>query len=73
MKQFANNSKWNNLYYQLDNQAKNNNSTIFYKIPEGISEEEIEEVIQELNSLGNFKNYFISKNSTNIKGVRKNV
>ena len=70
MKHFANNSKWSKLYSQLDIQAKNNNSIIFYQIPEDVSEEEIKEVIQELNFLGNFKNYSISKNGQNIKGVR---
>ena len=70
MKRFANNSKWSELYSQLDIQAKNNNSVIFYRIPEDVSEEEIKEVIQELNSLGNFKNYSISKNEQNIKGIK---
>lgn len=70
MKRFANESKWSNLYHQLDIQAKNNNSIISWKIPEDVSEEEIKEVIQELNSLGNFKNYAISKNEQNIKGVK---
>lgn len=70
MKRFANESKWSNLYYQLDIQAKNNNSILSCKIPDDVSEEEIKEVIQELNSLGNFKNYSISKNECNIKGVR---
>lgn len=70
MKHFANNSKWSELYSQLDIQAKNDNSVIFYQIPEDVSEEEIKEVIQELNSLGNFKNYSISKNKQNIKGVK---
>lgn len=70
MKRFANNSKWSKLYSQLDIQAKNNNSVIFYQIPEDVSEEEIKEVIQELNSLSNFKNYSISKNEQNIKGVK---
>ena len=70
MKRFANNSKWSELYSQLDIQAKNNNSVIFYQIPEDVSEEEIKEVIQELNSLGNFKNYSISKNKQNIKGIK---
>ena len=70
MKRFANNSKWSEFYSQLDIQAKNNNSVIFCKIPEDVSEEEIKEVIQELNSLGNFKNYSISKNKQNIKGVK---
>ena len=70
MKRFANNSKWSKLYSQLDIQAKNNNSVIFYQIPEDVSEEEIKEVIQELNSLSNFKNYSIFKNEQNIKGVK---
>ena len=70
MKRFANNSKWSELYSQLDIQAKNNKPIIFYRIPEGISEQEIEEVIQELNSVGNFKNYSIFRNEQNIKGVR---
>lgn len=70
MRRFANNSKWSELYSQLDIQAKNNEPIIFYRIPEGISEQEIEEVIQELNSLGNFKNYSIFRNEQNIKGVR---
>lgn len=70
MKRFANNSKWSELYSQLDIQAKNNNSIIFYQIPENVSEEEVKEVIQELNSLGNFKNYTISKSEQNIKGVK---
>lgn len=70
MKRFANNSKWSKLYWQLDIQAKNNNSIIFYQIPENVSEEEIKEVIQELNSLDNFKNYIISKSEQNIRGVK---
>lgn len=70
MKRFANNSKWSELYLQLDIQAKNHNSIIFYQIPKDVSEEEIEEVIQELSSLGNFKNYSISKTEQNIKGVK---
>lgn len=70
MKRFANNSKWSKLYQQLDIQAKNNNSIIFYQIPENVSEEEIKEVIQELNSLDNFKNYIISKSEQNIRGVK---
>lgn len=70
MKRFANNLKWSELYSQLDIQAKNNNSVIFYQIPENVSEEEIKEVIQELNSLSNFKNYSIFKNKQNIKGVK---
>lgn len=70
MKRFANNSKWSKLYSQLDVQAKNNNSIIFYQIPKDVSEEEIKEVIQELSSLDNFKNYSISKNNQNIKGVK---
>ena len=70
MKRFANNSKWSELYSQLDIQAKNNNSVIFYQMPETVSEEEIKEVIQELNSLSNFKNYSIFKNKQNIKGVK---
>lgn len=70
MKRFANNSKWSKLYWQLDIQAKNNNSIIFYQIPENVSEEEIKEVIQKLNSLDNFKNYIISKSEQNIRGVK---
>lgn len=70
MKRFANNSKWSKLYQQLDIQAKNNNSIIFYQIPENVFEEEIKEVIQELNSLDNFKNYIISKSEQNIRGVK---
>ena len=70
MKRFANNSKWNNLYISLANQAKNNEQIIFSKIPDDASDEEVEEVLQELRSLYNFKNYFISKNNQNIKGVK---
>lgn len=70
MKHFANNSKWNSLYISLANQAKNNEQIIFSKIPDNVSDEEIEEVLQELRSLYNFKNYFISKNNQNIKGVK---
>ena len=71
MKRFANNSKWNNLYISLANQAKNNEQIIFSKIPDDASDEEVEEVFQELRSLYNFKNYFISKNNQNIKGVKR--
>lgn len=70
MGRFANNSKWSNLYHSLDMQAKNNEPIIFSQIPNNVSNEEIEKVIQELNSLGNFKNYSISKNNQNIKGIK---
>lgn len=70
MKRYANETKWSSIYTSLDIQAKNDERIIFCKIPEGVSEEEIQEVIQELNSLGNFKNYFISKNEENIRGVK---
>ena len=70
MERFANDSKWSNIYILLNIQAKNNEPIIFSKIPDSASDEEIEKVIQELNSLGNFKSYSISRNSQNIKGVR---
>lgn len=72
MKRFGNHNKWNNIYTLLNIQAKNNEKIIFAKIPNNVSNEEIEQVIQELRFLGNFKNYTISRNEYNIKGV-KNV
>ena len=70
MKRFGNHNKWSNIYTLLDTQAKNNEKIIFAKIPNDVSNEEIEQVIQELRFLGNFKNYTISRNEYNIKGVR---
>lgn len=70
MKRFANDSKWSNIYISLNTQAKNNKPIIFSKIPDNASDKEIEKVIQELNSLGNFKDYSISRNNQNIKGVK---
>ena len=70
MECFANDSKWNSIYISLNAQAKNKESIIFSRMPETASDEEIEKVIQELNSLGNFKDYTIVKNDKNIKGVR---
>lgn len=73
MERLANNSKWSNIYILLNIQADNNEPIIFAKIPDGTSDEEIEKVIQELNSLGNFKDYSILRNNQNIKGVKKYV
>lgn len=70
MERFANDSKWSNIYISLNTQAKNNEPIIFSKIPDNVSDEEIKKVIQELNSLGNFKDYSISRNNQNIKGVK---
>lgn len=70
MKRFANETKWSNLYYQLDRQAKNNDPIIFVTIPIDATEDEINDVIQELRSLHNFKDYSISRNNNKIKGVR---
>lgn len=70
MKQFANETKWSNFYYQLDRQAKNNDPIIFATIPIDVKEDEINNVIQELRSLYNFKDYSISRNNNKIKGVR---
>ena len=71
VKRHANDSTWSYLYVSLDNQAKNNKQIIFENIPVGVSFEEITKVIEELRSLGNFKNYLISRNEKHIKGVRK--
>lgn len=73
MKQFANDSKWSAVYISLNNQAKNNEQIIFSKIPDNVSEEEIQDVLKELCFLSNFKNYSISRNSQNIKGIKKYV
>lgn len=70
MEHFANNSKWSSIYTSLNIQAKNNEPIIFSKIPDNVSDEEVEKVIQELNFLDNFKDYSISKNNQNIKGVK---
>lgn len=71
MKHYANDSKWSSLYTSLNNQARENVKIIFSKIPYNVSEDEIKEVIQELRSLSNYKNYSISRNSTNIIGVKR--
>lgn len=72
MKQFANNSKWSNVYFSLNNQAKNNEKIIFSKIPvDDVSEKEIQKVLQELRFLANFKNYSISRDNQYIKGVKR--
>ena len=76
MKHYANNNKWNYLYISLNKQAQNNEELIFEKIPDNVSEDEIKEVIKELHSLGNFKNYIIEisdYNPTNIKGRKKDI
>jgi hypothetical protein len=73
MKQFANNSKWSAVYISLNNQAKNNEQIIFSKIPDNVSEEEIQDVLKELCFLSNFKNYSISRNNQNIRGIKKYV
>ena len=73
VKRRANDSRWSYLYTSLNNQAKNNEQIIFENIPAGVSSDEITEVIEELRSLGNFKNYLISRNEKHIKGVRKNI
>lgn len=70
MGQYANDSKWNSIYISLNTQAKNKEPIIFSRLPEITSDEEIEKIIQELNSLSNFKDYTIFKNDKNIKGVR---
>ena len=70
MERFANDSKWSNIYISLNIQAENDEPIIFSKIPDSASDKEIEKVIQELNSLSNFKDYFISRNNQNIKGVK---
>lgn len=70
MKQFANETKWSNLYCQLDKQAKNNDPIIFVTIPIDVTEDEVNDVIQELRSLYNFKDYSISRNNNKIKGIR---
>ena len=72
MRRYANESKWSNLYSSLRLQAENNDDIIFAQIPNDISEEEIAEVIQELRSLYNFKDYLISRENLNIRGI-KNV
>ena len=70
MEYFANDPKWSNIYISLNIQVENNQFIIFSKIPDRASDEEIEKVIQELNSLSNFKDYFISRNNQNIKGIK---
>ena len=70
MKQFANAAKWSNLYDQLDRQAKNNDPIIFVTIPIDATEDEINNVIQELRSLHNFKDYSITRNNNKIKGIK---
>lgn len=70
MEYFANDPKWSNIYISLNIQVENNEFIIFSKIPDRASDEEIEKVIQELNSLSNFKDYFISRNNQNIKGIK---
>lgn len=70
MEHFANSSKWSNIYTSLNNQAKTNEPIIFSRIPDNTSDEEIKKIIQELNSLDNFRDYSISRNSQNIKGVK---
>jgi hypothetical protein len=70
MKRYANEAKWSQLYISLDEQAKDNIKIISYKIPEDVPEQEINEVIQELRSLYNFKNYLITQDDNKIKGVR---
>lgn len=72
MQRYANETKWSNLYSSLRLQAENNDDIIFAQIPNDISEEEITEVIQELRSLYNFKDYLISRENLNIRGI-KNV
>ena len=63
MKQFANNSKWSNVYFSLNNQAKNNEKIIFSKIPvDDVSEKEIQKVL---------KNYSISRDNQYIKGIKR--
>ena len=70
MKHFGNESKWSSIYHQLDIQAKNNEYIIFMSIPNEVTDDEIEEVLQDLRSLSNFKDYRISRSNDKIKGVR---
>ena len=70
MKRFGNESKWSNIYHQLDIQAKNNECIISMSIPNEITDDEIEGVLQDLRSLSNFKDYHISRSNDKIKGVR---
>lgn len=70
MKRFGNESKWSNFYHQLDIQAKNNNDIIFISIPDEVTDDEIEGVLQDLRSLSNFKDYHILRSKDKIKGVK---
>ena len=70
MKRFGNESKWSSIYHQLDIQAKNNEYIIFISIPNEVTDDEIEGVLQDLRSLSNFKDYRISRSNDKIKGVR---
>ena len=76
MKHYANNSKWNYLYVSLIEQAANNDEIIFKQMPDDATADEIKEVIQELRSVSNFKNYIMGisdYNPKNIKGIRKDI